>query len=1104
MNSDASNPELESFREQWRAEVRAKHGAAGSSRQQQQQHQSAVAGPSSTARPRAAPTAQPRGKPPRPAEKAPVQEQDDDYVQSRLFDEAVAAAPAPPSLDEDRPEGKEKGEPVSALDHYEKAVEREAAGNLGDSLRLYRKAFRISSQMDDRVDQKYKNKHFPKQPPKPAQAASSTGTRSPAGVSAQMEQPRSMTDLIASFSLLSISPAPPEVEGMPPPRCRLAEIPEEILVHILLDLAVLDAGDFVRLSQVCKRLAYLVATEDRIWRRICLGNEFGFGGMHYYWQRQITWEPLTEEDLIREATEAEAAVSTDTDSDTPPLPPLTLSERAQRQAQESAANTLAFYHSLYSRSWLRMFRLRPRIRFNGCYISTVNYTRAGEANANHVTWGSPVHIVTYYRYLRFFRDGTAISLLTTAEPADVVHHLTREAVALHRGGANPHLPSAVAQTALKGRWRLAREADNPGASLSEVEGDVMVETEGISNLCRSSPLYPYISPACGDKQHGFGPLSFLASVYDLDTLDTRFTTPSSVPYRAAIGKREDDAKPDKRAEPSKWGTLEFYVYYLVFLTAVPYMFWIAYDVSRRTDGPAISQDVSDAQYHTFRTNLPYMALLLVFHPLLRKVWNAVYPAPQNVKAGRMNSPEAAEARLSQRASFDYAFALLYLVILHGFSAAKILLILTVNYKLATGLPRKYIPAVTWLFNICLLFANELCEGYKFRDLALLVTGPPAKDLVADTPSLVKLGEWLDSYGGLMSRWEVLFNITVLRLISFSLDYYWSLDRRSSSPIEKQLDPANLSERDRISIPASPNDYSFRNYLAYAIYAPLYLTGPIITFNDYISQQRYQPATLSRSRTFKYAVRFALVLLAMELVLHYDYVGAISKSSPDWASYTPAQISLLSYFNLHIIWLKLLLPWRFFRLWSLVDGVDPPENMLRCVSDNYSTLSFWRGWHRSYYRWLLRYIYIPLGGSSFRSGAEAVRTVVTYLVVFTFVALWHDIKLNLLIWGWLVVVFFLPEIAAAYLFPRRKWESRPTAYRMLCCAGGVGNVLMMISANLVGFAVGLDGLESIVKGIFRDYSGLVFLVTACSALFVGIQVMFEIRQSELRRGINLKC
>jgi F-box protein 9 len=36
------------------------------------------------------------------------------------------------------------------------------------------------------------------------------------------------------------------------------------------------------------------------------------------------------------------------------------------------------------------------------------------------------------------------------------------------------------QSVLKGRWRLAREADNPGVSLSEIEGDIMVETEGVS------------------------------------------------------------------------------------------------------------------------------------------------------------------------------------------------------------------------------------------------------------------------------------------------------------------------------------------------------------------------------------------------------------------------------------------------------------------------------------------------------------------------------------------------------------------------------------------------------------------------------------------------
>jgi len=267
---------------------------------------------------------------------------------------------------------------------------------------------------------------------------------------------------------MRIQPSPPEVEGMPEPPCPLASLPDEILTHILRDVAILDVGDFVRLAQVCKRLAFLVATEDRIWRRICLGSEFGFGGMHYHWQRQITWQPLGEEDIVREAeaqAEAEIAAAAEAPSsasqsdpdEAPPMVgimPLTLLERAELHAKKSSLNTMMLFSSLYSSSWQRMFRTRPRIRFNGCYISTVNYMRSGQGSVNQLTWNSPVHIVTYYRYLRFFRDGTALSLLTTSEPADVVHHMTKAALVLHTGGANPHLPSHVMKLALRGRWKM--------------------------------------------------------------------------------------------------------------------------------------------------------------------------------------------------------------------------------------------------------------------------------------------------------------------------------------------------------------------------------------------------------------------------------------------------------------------------------------------------------------------------------------------------------------------------------------------------------------------------------------------------------------------------
>jgi len=253
---------------------------------------------------------------------------------------------------------------------------------------------------------------------------------------------------------------------------------------------------------------------------------------------------------------------------------------------------------------------------------------------------------------------------------------------------------------------------------------------------------------------------------------------------------------------------------------------------------------------------------------------------------------------------------------------------------------------------------------------------------------------------------------------------------------------------------------------------------------------------------------------MELILHYIYVVAISKSNPDWSHYTPFQLSMLGYFNLHIIWLKLLLPWRFFRLWALLDGIDPPENMVRCMSDNYSALAFWRGWHRSFNRWIVRYIFIPLGGSrsasvgtmgSFAEKLAPLRPLGTMLAVFTFVALWHDISLRLLAWSWLIVLFLVPEILCTHvLFPKRAYVNRPTTYRILSGVGAVGNVLMMMAANLVGFALGLDGLKGLLDGIVGSWGGLAFLGTASATLFVGVMVMFEVREMEKRKGIKLSC
>lgn len=220
------------------------------------------------------------------------------------------------------------------------------------------------------------------------------------------------------------------------------------------------------MALVCKRLAYLVITEDRLWRNVTLGSEFGFAGMHYHFACTILGEPLRNNPLVLDTS--------------PLLLPPNLPSKPSVLPLTAAFPT-----------YRAMFRHRPRLRFGGCYISTVNYARPG-ASSNNWTWNSPVLIVTYYRYLRFFRDGSLISLLTTSEPQDVVPYLLKEHVHQNHAGG---LPQSVIRDALLGRWRLSGDPYGPltrrtgvdeeqeihqeEETENEVEGDVHIETQGV-------------------------------------------------------------------------------------------------------------------------------------------------------------------------------------------------------------------------------------------------------------------------------------------------------------------------------------------------------------------------------------------------------------------------------------------------------------------------------------------------------------------------------------------------------------------------------------------------------------------------------------------------
>ena len=129
------NAELESFRREWREEVARRS-------------KSKVAGPSTASAEIAPP---PTRFPPTRHEASHRKDVEEDGPNPGSFDlEDLTQQVGHLSVEHGR-EHEDDGftrraykEPSSALEHFERAVEKEAAGNLGDSLQHYRKAYRVS------------------------------------------------------------------------------------------------------------------------------------------------------------------------------------------------------------------------------------------------------------------------------------------------------------------------------------------------------------------------------------------------------------------------------------------------------------------------------------------------------------------------------------------------------------------------------------------------------------------------------------------------------------------------------------------------------------------------------------------------------------------------------------------------------------------------------------------------------------------------------------------------------------------------------------------------------------------------------------------------
>ncbi len=112
------------------------------------------------------------------------------------------------------------------------------------------------------------------------------------------------------------------------------------------------------------------------------------------------------------------------------------------------------------------------------------------------------------------------------------------------------------------------------------------------------------------------------------------------------------------------------------------------------------------------------------------------------------------------------------------------------------------------------------------------------------------------------------------------------------------------------------------------------------------------------------------------------------------------------------------------------------------------------WHRGFNHWLIRYLYIPLGGNN---------NIVSVLCVVAFVAFWHDHTINIVFWALIISLFMIPEIVIKRYF-RKNYKNlfKQNWFKYLSCFASAIYIYLLIICNLIGFGYGADSIPLIIN------------------------------------------
>lgn len=185
-------------------------------------------------------------------------------------------------------------------------------------------------------------------------------------------------------------------------------------------------------------------------------------------------------------------------------------------------------------------------------------------------------------------------------------------------------------------------------------------------------------------------------------------------------------------------------------------------------------------------------------------------------------------------------------------------------------------------------------------------------------------------------------------------------------------------------------------LSYVLYLPLFYFGPIILFSDFRSSNWYSSKRVGKPFCDRFIIllsellRYVIWWFVFDLMLHFLYVNVFLYHT-----------DYLKVMNYHALYgLGYLMGQLFHVKYVIFYGIScsltkfelecPVPPLPKCISRIHLYSDMWKNFDRGLYLFMVKYIYKPC--------AKEAGSLLSSLICFTFVFIWHGLYPHVLIWS----------------------------------------------------------------------------------------------------------